>query len=286
MKLSDAQIALVASQAGFRGSDLPIAVAVALAESGGDSNAINTANSDGSTDHGLFQINSVHADLLSKGSWANPNDNARMAYAVWHGSGWQAWSTYNNGKYLLFMGRGRAAASRLENSGTIPPVAGAVSKPKSAPKIIPPYDPPIGPVVHKYGDFPKSPINPVARTKILKFISDVKKAADKAGSINNAHIPTSALDPKQNDTKLAMSYGLAFGVWSNLPDVIQLPGEKAISDATSIVTSLANLIKFIANPDNWIRVGYFLFGGLLILIAAYKVSGAQIPSAAKAAVAL
>jgi hypothetical protein len=88
--------------AGFVGTDLVVAVAVARAESGWNPTATHL-NSNGTTDYGLMQINSVHAALFGMGDWRDPAVNARMAFTVWQGSGWGAWSTYTNGMYAPFM---------------------------------------------------------------------------------------------------------------------------------------------------------------------------------------
>jgi len=56
MLLSAAQIAGYAQSAGFTGTGLVNAVAVALAESNGDTNARNV-NAGGSVDRGVWQIN-------------------------------------------------------------------------------------------------------------------------------------------------------------------------------------------------------------------------------------
>jgi hypothetical protein len=111
--LSDGQIAAVAKAAGF--TDVTRAVAIALAESGGQTDATNR-NNDGSTDYGLWQINSVHADLLRSGTWSNPADNARMAFAVYKSSGWTAWTVYKTGAYLQFWARGAVAAGNPDTS--------------------------------------------------------------------------------------------------------------------------------------------------------------------------
>ena len=95
-------VAYVAAAAGFSGEDQPIAVAVAQAESGGDPNATHL-NGNGTTDFGLWQINSVHVALLAMGDWRDPAANARMAYAVWQQSGWRAWSTYKSGTYRKYL---------------------------------------------------------------------------------------------------------------------------------------------------------------------------------------
>jgi hypothetical protein len=123
MKLTDAQIAAAAKQAGFTGNNLVVAVAVALAESGGDSEATNH-NTNGTTDYGLFQINSVHGSLLQQGDWRNPVDNAKMAMTVYKGSGWKAWYTYKTidgrmGPYAKFQGRA-IIASGMAGTTTVP----------------------------------------------------------------------------------------------------------------------------------------------------------------------
>jgi hypothetical protein len=112
MRLPDRQIATVARQAGFTGPDLATAVAVCLAESGGNPDALSPPNRNGTRDHGLWQINSVHKGLLAQGNWRNPVDNARMAYSIYKGRGntFKPWSAYNNGKHMLFMPRAKVAA--------------------------------------------------------------------------------------------------------------------------------------------------------------------------------
>lgn len=112
-KLTPQQIAGVAKAAGFPDSELATAVAVALAESGGNPEAVNTANRNGSVDHGLFQINTVHGPLLSQGNKYNALDNARMAFTVWKRSGgsWKPWATYNSGRYLAFKPQGTLGAA-------------------------------------------------------------------------------------------------------------------------------------------------------------------------------
>ncbi len=116
--LTPAAIRAVASAAGFTddpaAQDLTISVAVALAESAGKTDAINTANTNGTRDYGLWQINSVHADLFKSAVWSDPAQNARMAFAVFKGAGyrWSPWSTFNNGAYKRFMGVAAASGQR------------------------------------------------------------------------------------------------------------------------------------------------------------------------------
>jgi len=88
-------VARAAKAAGFPDPQLVTAVAIAYAESSFNEAAINRSNRDGSTDHGLWQINSVHEYAeLKDGSWKYPKVNAQLAYRVWKSQGWGAWSVF------------------------------------------------------------------------------------------------------------------------------------------------------------------------------------------------
>lgn len=86
---------------------LTTAVAVALAESGGETNA-QGHNTDGSTDRGLWQLNTVHKDITDSCAYS-PSCNATEAYKLFKAQGWRPWSAYNNGAYLAFTPRAAAA---------------------------------------------------------------------------------------------------------------------------------------------------------------------------------
>lgn len=88
-------VARAAQAAGFPDDQLVTAVAVAFAESGFNATAINRSNSNGSTDYGLWQINSVHNfPEVANGTWRDPKVNASMALRVYRRQGWNAWSVY------------------------------------------------------------------------------------------------------------------------------------------------------------------------------------------------
>jgi soluble lytic murein transglycosylase-like protein len=76
-----------------------------MAESGGNPEAFNPANYDGSNDAGLMQINSIHvvSGLIGDQERFNPTENLRAAYAIYKGGGWNAWSAFSSGKYLKFI---------------------------------------------------------------------------------------------------------------------------------------------------------------------------------------
>lgn len=119
--LTAAQIAQWAQQSGFTGKDLQISVAVALAESSGRIDATNH-DSNGTTDYGVWQINSVHAALFEQYPQWWSVENADMAHSVFTGSGWNAWTTFTSGAYKSHMPDAGAAAQNPStgNQGTAP----------------------------------------------------------------------------------------------------------------------------------------------------------------------
>jgi hypothetical protein len=128
--LSAFQIAALAKEAGFPTSAIPTAVAIAFAESGGKTDIISKPNHDGSRDMGLWQINNkAHADLLSRYSWSNPHDNAKMAYIIYHNRGnkFLDWTAFNSGSYRLYLNKGTAGAGNpqpVPGSGEVPQSTG------------------------------------------------------------------------------------------------------------------------------------------------------------------
>lgn len=79
-------------------------MAVMRAESGCRANATNQ-NTDGSNDVGAFQINSIHvrSGLISDQARFDPAQNVKAAYAIYRGSGWTAWASYNSQSYVKFL---------------------------------------------------------------------------------------------------------------------------------------------------------------------------------------
>ncbi len=77
-----------------------IAMAVMKAESG-----CNPTASSPTHDHGLMQINEVHLAKVNYHveSLNDPETNVRVAFEVYSGAGWRAWSTYTNGAYQRFL---------------------------------------------------------------------------------------------------------------------------------------------------------------------------------------
>lgn len=125
--ISAAQIAQYAYAAGFRGDSLTTAVAVALAESHGDTGIHGDVNLQTGTwgpSVGLWQIRSLNpghgtaAEQALRNAQANadPATNARHAYQISHqGNNFRPWSTYTNGAYRNYLNQARTASSRASS---------------------------------------------------------------------------------------------------------------------------------------------------------------------------
>lgn len=93
-----------------------IAVAVALAESGGENKRSDVANHDGSYDWGPWQLNDK-AHQLSELAKTNVGANWATAYQISdRGTNWQPWTTYNSGAYLAFMAQAAVAIKSPDGS--------------------------------------------------------------------------------------------------------------------------------------------------------------------------
>jgi hypothetical protein len=133
--ISAQQIAQHAYNAGFRGDALTTAVAVALAESHGDTGIhgdVNLQTGAWGPSVGLWQIRSlnpghgtaVEQALRNATANADPATNARHAYAISRqGTNFGPWSTYTSGAYRGYLDRartaGRQVVSRPVTSGTV-----------------------------------------------------------------------------------------------------------------------------------------------------------------------
>jgi hypothetical protein len=98
-------LAVAAAQAGFSGQGLRLAVAVGLAESGGDPTARNhnpptPGCPTGSTDQGAWQLNNCYHPEVADGCADDLACAARATYRISAaGSDWGAWTTYTSGAY-------------------------------------------------------------------------------------------------------------------------------------------------------------------------------------------
>lgn len=125
-RVSEIVTAKAAYGAGFRGKDLTTSVAVAIAESRLNADAIG----DGGNSFGLWQIHKPsHPELFaSNPNWSDPSVNARMAKAVHAKQGWNAWTMYRNGFYYIFVSTPgvQTAVKAAETEGAGSAVVGAV----------------------------------------------------------------------------------------------------------------------------------------------------------------
>lgn len=110
MKLTQAQIQVVAAAVGMK--DPKTMAAIAMAESGGDASAHNATPPDDS--YGLWQINMIgqlgpsrrKAYGISKNSdLYNPFVNARAAKKILDSQGLSAWSVYTSGAYRQYLNK-------------------------------------------------------------------------------------------------------------------------------------------------------------------------------------
>lgn len=105
MQLSASEIAQLARTAGFAGSDLVTAVAIALAESSGDPAIVGDLEITRGGSIGLWQINLRWHPEYSKELLLNPEANAAAAYAIYANAdhSFSPWSTYASGSYRRFL---------------------------------------------------------------------------------------------------------------------------------------------------------------------------------------
>lgn len=118
--LSFAQLESVAEQGGFPASMAPLMAAIALAESSGVPTETNPTDNNGKqTSWGLWQISLGNHDEPNP-NWADPVENAKLAYAKWKSQGLWAWGTWQSGAYKKFLPSGYVAPD-----SSIPGVNGA-----------------------------------------------------------------------------------------------------------------------------------------------------------------
>jgi hypothetical protein len=99
----------LAANAGFSGNDLATAVAIAMAESGGDPGKYNDekyargGTPPGKGSYGLWQIYLKKHPEFEGVNLLDPQINAHAAFDVYSREGFHAWTTYTSGKYQAFL---------------------------------------------------------------------------------------------------------------------------------------------------------------------------------------
>jgi hypothetical protein len=115
--------------AGGPGGQASYADTIAFRESGRVPTARGGPNTDGSFDHGLWQINDVHSRRFAR-MWADrydPAANASMAVGVWRDAGWNAWTThrqrpnFRGGIIDAFAGAGFVTSADLQDPPQVDP---------------------------------------------------------------------------------------------------------------------------------------------------------------------
>lgn len=110
------QIYQYASNAGFVGDDLTTAVAIALAESSGDTGAYNPETKAGAAEgkgsYGLWQIYLTAHPEYEGVNLYDPQTNANAAYSIFLAAGgFNPWSTYKSGAYEAHLQEAQDAAN-------------------------------------------------------------------------------------------------------------------------------------------------------------------------------
>lgn len=98
-ELSPTQLVDVLKQAGFTGEGLHVAWAVAMRESHGRPGALGAVNSNGTRDHGLFQLNDIHMGrAIDPTQVYDAGANAAAAFRMSrHGTDFSAWGLGHTG---------------------------------------------------------------------------------------------------------------------------------------------------------------------------------------------
>lgn len=116
MALSFSDLLGFAQGAGFTGGSATTIAAIAMAESGGDPNAINLNDPGGS--YGLTQINAAAHGPTAIDTLGNPALAFQQAFEVSQGgTSFTPWSAFNSGKYLGFL----PGASQTNADNPFPP---------------------------------------------------------------------------------------------------------------------------------------------------------------------
>jgi cell wall-associated NlpC family hydrolase len=119
--LRETQLSSLWRQAGGASSLAHLMGAIAMAESGGRTNAHNASGASG-----LWQI--MPGSQRIGGNLFNPMINAENAVAIYRAQGLRAWSAYTNGAYLSFMNKGGMVKSFDKGGWLMPGATMAINR--------------------------------------------------------------------------------------------------------------------------------------------------------------
>jgi len=115
-------LAQLAQDAGFSRSELPVMVAIAMAESGGKATAHNPNRQTGDNSYGLWQINMIDSlgperrrqfGIANDSALLDPSTNARAARQVKGSQGFGAWSVYRSGAYKAYLSAAQQVVNQM-----------------------------------------------------------------------------------------------------------------------------------------------------------------------------
>jgi len=116
-QLSPADVGMVVKDAGFSGSSAQQMTAIALAESGGRTDAVSKTG-----DYGLFQINLASHPDVTQACALDPVCAASKAFAISkQGTDFGPWTTFQQGVYQQFMAQASQGLSALLAAPPIKP---------------------------------------------------------------------------------------------------------------------------------------------------------------------
>lgn len=111
--ISAAGLAQLAANAGFQGNDLITAVAIALAESGGNPGVVGDQSITPGGSIGLWQINLRWHPEYTAAMLVDPQTNANAAFAIYQAAGnsFTPWSTFKSGAYTAYLNNAQDGAN-------------------------------------------------------------------------------------------------------------------------------------------------------------------------------
>jgi hypothetical protein len=225
------QIVKYAYDAGYRGLELAAISAIALAESGGNTQAHN-AGTPGHPEnsYGVLQINLAAHPQYTIAQVTDPAQAFKIAYSDF-GSQFSQWTTYTGGQSASYLVEVGTAIARMLGSASSPPSSG------------------IEPAQTTYG----APVSGPTPQQFdpLAFKSDVAAVTNGGGGSGVTPVVSPA------------------GVSDALSGISDISGTigSSIKDAFS---PIADLIKWLLRPEHWWRI-FFVAGGSALFIVGISI---------------